>query len=98
MVEHTQKICRQFADELLECVLPFFGLALKGSINDEICMNRGLSFAKQKKSFNLAAKTWIYLKTVSVVTCHSDLFYEMRGVLLFITRCESSVSIFKFKN
>ena len=29
MVKHTQKIRRQFADELLECVLPFCGVGAK---------------------------------------------------------------------
>ena len=33
MVKHTQKILRQFADKLFECVWPFCELALKGLIS-----------------------------------------------------------------
>ena len=31
MVKHTKTICRQFADELFECVYYFVGWRLKGS-------------------------------------------------------------------
>ena len=38
MVKHTLTICRQFADELFECVWPFFvKLALKGLRFNFIC-------------------------------------------------------------
>ena len=34
MVEHTQTICRQFADELFQCIWPFCGIGAQ-KINDK---------------------------------------------------------------
>ena len=51
MVKHTQAICRQFTDELLECVWPFCKIGAE-SLNTWYCITFR-RFAKRLKTGDL---------------------------------------------
>ena len=48
MVKHTQTIGPEIADELFECIWPFYGLALKGLTNSNLKSEAELLKKKQQ--------------------------------------------------
>ena len=96
MVKHTQTICRQFANELFECVDHFVRLALKGLIGKQQKHYRNLSKRRCWQSvLNLSKSSDKDTKTKNYFLKSTQL-YQFIGLFKTLSNIYNGASLRKY--